>query len=198
MSVFKVGVYVAERTDAARSRSAIIDAARRLVVEPGELKLSAVARAAGVGQATLYRHFATRDDLMRALYDDEIDELVVLAYALLEQQPPVAALRQWFGHLAAYARVKFGVMAAVEASVWRDIASHTPGKLGDALGALLEAGRDSGVLRADVDARDVILLSWFLAHVDADEWAERTPRLLGVLLDGLSVHQVGGGDAGPD
>ncbi|AHC26613.1 MULTISPECIES: TetR/AcrR family transcriptional regulator [Mycobacteriaceae] len=188
---------MAERTDAARSRSAIIDAARRLVTEPGELKLSAVARAAGVGQATLYRHFATRDDLMRALYDDEIDELVSLAYALVEQQPPVAALRKWFGHLAAYARVKFGVMAAVEASVWRDIASRTPGKLGDALGALLAAGREAGVLRADVDARDVILLSWFLAHVDPDEWAERTPRLLGVLLDGLSVQQVGSGAAEP-
>ena len=52
--------------------------------------------------------------------------------------------------------------------------------------------------RADVDARDVILLSWFLAHVEADEWAERTPRLLGVLLDGLSAHQVGGGDSRPD
>ncbi len=179
---------MSERTDAARNRAVIIEAARRLVTEPGELKLSAVARAAGVGQATLYRHFGTRDDLMRALYDDEIDELVSVAYTLLDQQPPVEALRRWFTHLAAYARVKFGVMAAVEASVWRDIAAQTPGKLGAALGALLAAGRDAGVLRDDVDPRDVILLSWFLAHVEEDEWEERTPRLLGVLLDGLSAR----------
>ena len=70
---------MSERTDAARNRAAIIEAARQLVTEPGELKLSAVARQAGVGQGTLYRHFATRDELVRALYDREIDELVALA-----------------------------------------------------------------------------------------------------------------------
>ncbi|WP_293238864.1 hypothetical protein [Mycolicibacterium sp.] len=55
---------------------------------------------------------------------------------------------------------------------------------------LLEAGRETGVLRDDVDPRDVILLSWFLAHVEDDEWAERTPRLLDVLLRGLGVRQA--------
>lgn len=179
---------MSERTDAARNRATIIEAARRLVTEPGELKLSAVARAAGVGQATLYRHFATRGDLMRALYDDEIDELVTLAYTLIDKHPPREALRRWFTRLAEYARVKFGVMAAVEASIWQDIAAQTPGKLSDALGALLAAGRGTGDLRDDVDPRDVILLSWFLAHVAEDEWADRTPRLLGVLLDGLTTQ----------
>lgn len=179
---------MAERTDAVRSRAAIIEAARALVTEPGELKLSAVAKRAGVGQGTLYRHFATRDELVRALYDGEIDELVGLAHALVGAYPPREALRRWFTQLAAYARVKFGVMAAVEASVWRDIAAQTPGKLGEAVNALLAAGRDTGDVRADVDSRDVILLSWFLAHVEDHEWAERTPRLLEVLLDGLTAH----------
>ena len=165
----------------------IIEAARQLVTEPGELKLSAVAKRAGVGQGTLYRHFATRDELIRALYDREIDELVALAYALLDDHPPDEAIERWFTQLAAYARVKFGVIAAVEASVWQDIGAQTPGKLGDALSALLAAGRDGGVLRGDVDSRDVILLSWFLAHVEDDEWAERVPRLLAVLLDGLAA-----------
>ena len=177
-----------ERTDAARNRAAIIEAARQLVTEPGELKLSAVAKRAGVGQGTLYRHFATRDELVRALYDGEIDELVGLAHALVGAYPPREALRRWFTQLAAYAQVKFGVMAAVEASVWQDIAAQTPGKLGEAVNALLAAGRDAGDVRADVDSRDVILLSWFLAHVEDHEWAERTPRLLEVLLDGLTAH----------
>lgn len=179
---------MSERTDAARSRAAIIEAARALVTEPGELKLSAVARRAGVGQGTLYRHFATRDELVRALYDEEVDELVALAYRLLEAHPPREALGRWFTQLAAYARVKFGVIAAVEASVWQGIGARTPGKLGEALGALLAAGREAGVLRSDVDSRDVILLSWFLAHVEDDEWAERTPRLLDVMLDGLTAR----------
>jgi AcrR family transcriptional regulator len=177
-----------ERTDAARNRVAIIEAARELIAEPGELKLSAVAKRAAVGQATLYRHFATRDELVRALYDQEIDELVALADALLQRHSPDEALRRWLTQLAAYARVKFGVIAAVEASVWQDIGTDTLGKLGEALTALLSAGREKGLLRGDVDSRDVILLSWFLSHVEPDEWAERTPRLLDVLLRGLAAH----------
>ena len=179
---------MAERSDAARNRAMIVDAARELVAEPGELKLSLVARRAGVGQGTLYRHFATRDELIRALYDQEIDDLVALAHSLLGECRPDVALERWFAQLAAYARVKLGVIAAVEASVWQDISAQTPGKLAEALTALLDAGREQGVLRGDVDARDVILLSWFLAHVERDEWDERTPRLLSVLLDGLRVR----------
>ena len=176
---------MAERSDAARNRAAIIEAARELITEPGELKLSAVAKRAGLGQGTLYRHFATREELVRALYDREIDELVALAYTLVAEHPPREALKLWFAQLAGYARVKFGVIAAVEASVWQDIGAQTMGKLGTALDALLAAGRAAGALRGDVDSRDVILLSWFLAHVEDDEWAQRTPRLLDVLLDGL-------------
>ena len=176
---------MAERRDVTRNRAAILDAARTLVSEPGELRLSAVAKRAGVGQGTLYRHFANRDELLRALYEQEIDTLVALAATLLDQHEPAEALRCWFAQLATYARVKGGVIAAVEDSVWADLSSQTHGKLGQALTGLLDAGSASGALRADVDARDVILLSWFLAHVEADEWEHRVPRLLDVLLSGL-------------
>ena len=176
---------MSERSDAARNRATIIEAARELIAEPGDLKLSAVARRAGVGQGTLYRHFASREELIRALYDREIDDLVALAHALLTGHAPDIALQRWFAQLAEYARVKRGVIAAVESSVWGDISAQTPGKLSEALDALLDAGRRQATLRDDVDARDVILLSWFLAHVEDHEWTERTPRLLAVLLDGL-------------
>jgi AcrR family transcriptional regulator len=179
---------VAERADAARSRAAILRAAGELVADrSGELRLSAVAKAAGVGQGTLYRHFATREELLRALYTGEIDELVSEATALVEAHPADEALRRWFDRLAAYARVKLGVMAAVEDSVWSDLHAQTPGKLGAALSTLLGAGSSSGTLRADVDPRDVVLLSWFLAHVEDAEWAARVPRLLDVLVAGLRV-----------
>ena len=87
--------------------------------------------------------------------------------------------------LADYARVKRGVIDVVEASAWVDISASTRDKLGQALTELLTAGARSGSLRADVDPRDVVLLSWFLAHVEPDEWHDRVPRLLDVLLDGL-------------
>ena len=174
-----------ERKDAARSRVAILGAARELVAAREELRLSAVARRAGVGQGTLYRHFASVEELLRALYDEEIDELVALAHALVDERAADEALARWFTQLAAYAQVKLGVMAAVEASVWRDLAARTPGKLGEALGAMLAAGRAAGTVRADIDSRDVILLSWFLAHVEDEEWQERVPRLLEVVVAGL-------------
>jgi AcrR family transcriptional regulator len=173
------------RRDVSRNRAAILDAARDLVAEPGELRLSAVAQRAGVGQGTLYRHFATRDELLGALYTQEIDDLVDKAQRLVDHHPPDEALRRWFDRLASYARVKRGVMEVVEASVWADVSAATHGKLGGALTTLLAAGADAGRLRADVDPRDVILLSWFLAHVGAGEWTDRVPRLLDVLLDGL-------------
>ncbi|SDS63056.1 TetR/AcrR family transcriptional regulator [Microlunatus soli] len=173
------------RTDAARNRAAILDATRELIAEPGELKLSAVAKRAGIGQGTLYRHFATRDELVGALYEQEIDELVERAHLLLEQHSPLEALERWFDQLAGYARVKGGVINAVESSVWADISAHTHTKLGRALNELLSAGAAAGVLRTDLDPRDVILLSWFLAHVQPEEWDDRVPRLLDVLLQGM-------------
>lgn len=176
------------RRDVSRNRAAILDAARELVAEPGELRLSAVAQRAGVGQGTLYRHFATRDDLLEALYTQEIDDLVAEAQRLVDAYPPDEALRRWFDRIATYARVKRGVMEVVEAAVWSDISAGTHGKLGDALTTLLGAGARAGRLRADVGPRDVILLSWFLAHVEADEWDDRVPRLLDVLLEGLRTR----------
>ena len=173
------------RSDASRSRTAILEAARVLIAEPGELKLSAVAKQAGVGQGTLYRHFTTRDELVAALYAEEIDELVAEARHLLEQHEPLVALERWLARLAAYAQVKRGVIDAVDASAWAEISAETHTKLGQALGALLTAGAEAGVLRDDVEPRDVILLSWFLAHVKPEEWDDRVPRLLEVLLAGL-------------
>lgn len=177
------------RRDASRNRTTILDAARELIAEPGELKLSAVAKHAGVGQATLYRHFATRDDLVAALYTGEIDELVISAHDLIDQHPPAEALMLWFDRLAAYAQVKRGVMDAVDSTTWAEISAHTHSKLTEAIDTLLGAGSRAGVLREDIDARDVILLSWFLAHVKPQEWGDRVPRLLDVLVSGIRTSR---------
>jgi AcrR family transcriptional regulator len=177
------------RSDASRNREAILAAARELIAGPDELRLSAVAKRAGVGQGTLYRHFATREELVAALYTQEIDDLVAAAHDLLRTHPPIEAITRWFARLAAYARVKAGVIEAVDAAAWADISAQTHTKLGGAIEALLAAGVRAGVVRADVEARDVILLSWFLAHVRPEEWDARVPRLLDVLLRGLAPQK---------
>lgn len=174
------------RSDAERNRAQILDAARALLVDGGDLSLSQVARTAGVGQGTLYRHFADRDALIGAVYTAEIDDLASLAHH--EASGPdtaVAGLRRWLARLADYAVVKRGVMTAVSTSTWSDVSSTTHGRLGEAVTALLDAGCDAGDFRDGIDARDVILMTWFLTQVMPDEWDDRVPRLLDVLVDGL-------------
>jgi AcrR family transcriptional regulator len=177
------------RADARRNRERILDAAREQLREPGELKLNAVAKACGVGQGTLYRHFPTREDLLAEVYRHDVEELVAAASDLLSTRGPVEALAGWFDRVAAYARVKNHVFAAVEAATWRGLAAHSLGPIGEAVELLLAAGRADGSLRADVEARDVIVLIGWLSRLDDTELDERGPRLLSVLLDGLRTRQ---------
>lgn len=150
-----------------------------------ELKLSAVAKQAGVGQGTLYRHFPTREDLLAGVYRRDVDELVQAAPALLAQHDPITALTRWFDRVAEYARVKRGVFSAVEAGVSRDLSAHSLGPIGDALTLLLDAGKANRTVRPDVDARDVILLIGCLSRLDEAEAEVRGRHLLTVVLDGL-------------
>lgn len=173
------------RADAQRNRERILQAARDLVAEPGELKLHAVAKACGIGQGTLYRHFPTREDLLAEVYRREVEELVAAAPRLLATHQPLEALAAWFDRVAAYARVKRDVFAAIEASTWRDLAAHSLGPIGEAVELLLAAGRSAGSVRADAQARDVIVLISWLPRLDDTELDARGPRLLSILIDGL-------------
>ncbi|EWM11982.1 transcriptional regulator, TetR family [Kutzneria sp. 744] len=177
------------RADAQRNRERILQAARDLVHEPGELKLNAVAKACGIGQGTLYRHFPTREDLLAEVYRREVGELVAMAAPLLVTHEPLDALAAWFDRVAAYARVKRDVFAAVEAATWSDLAAHSLGPIGEAIELLLAAGRSAGSIRPDVEARDVIVLISWLSRLDDDELGTRGPRLLSILVDGLRPHR---------
>jgi AcrR family transcriptional regulator len=176
------------RADAADNRARIIAAARAAIANAGEVKLNAIARQAGVGQGTLYRHFPTREDLLAEVYREDVDELVAAAPALLAEpaHDSLTALARWFDRVAAYARVKQGVFAAVEAGASQALAAHSLGPIGEALTLILDAGKADGTIRPDVDARDVILLIGYLTRLDQSEWDTRAPRLLQVILDGLT------------
>ncbi|WLS45525.1 TetR/AcrR family transcriptional regulator [Micromonospora profundi] len=179
----------APRADARRNRERILRAARELVHEPGELRLNAVAKACGIGQGTLYRHFPTREDLLAEVYRREVDDLVAAAPDLLVARPPLEALAAWFDRVAAYARVKRDVFAAVEAATWRDLAAHSLGPIGEAVEVLLAAGRSDGSIRVDAEARDVIVLISWLSRLDDTELDARGPRLLSIIVDGLHVNR---------
>jgi AcrR family transcriptional regulator len=173
------------RADATENRARIIEAARSAMAASDEVRLNAIAKQAGVGQGTLYRHFPTREALLAEVYRRDVDDLVAAAPALLAAHEPVAALALWFDRVADYARVKRGVFAAVEVSVWQDLSARSHGPIGDAVTLLLDAGKADGTIRPDVDARDVIILIGYLSRLDEAEAAARGPHLLTIILDGL-------------
>ena len=173
------------RADATENRARIIEAARAVISTSDELKLNAIAKRAGVGQGTLYRHFPAREDLLAEVYRHDVDELIAAAPALLSEHEPIEALSRWFDRVADYARVKRGVFAAVEVAVWQDLSAHSLGPIGDAVTTLLDAGKADGTIRPDVDARDVILLIGYLTRIDDAEWNTRARHLLDIILDGL-------------
>ncbi|MGI5222374.1 TetR/AcrR family transcriptional regulator [Nocardia sp. CA-290969] len=173
------------RADAAENRARILVAARSALASSEEFKLNAIAKQAGVGQGTLYRHFPTREDLLAAVYRRDVEELVTAASVLLAENEPVTALALWFDRVADYARIKRWVFTALEVGVWQDLSAHSRGPIGDAVTVLLDAGKADGTIRTDVDARDVILLIGYLTRLDDSEWSTRARHLLTVVLDGL-------------
>ncbi|WP_261566637.1 TetR/AcrR family transcriptional regulator [Frankia gtarii] len=182
----------AHRSDAVANRERIVAAARTALSDSDtaveDLKLHLVAKAAGVGQGTLYRHFPTREHLLAEVYRHEMGELVDAAAALLVEHPPLEALTRWLDRLVEYARVKRGVMAAIEASAWQDLYADHHGRLDEALTAMLDRGTAAGEVRDDIDAADVILLLGALSRVPEAEWDTRARRLVVVILDGLRRH----------
>lgn len=182
----------APRSDAVINRERIIVVARETLSESNgavdDLKLHLIAKAAGVGQGTLYRHFPTREHLLAQVYQKEILELVDAVPPLLAEHPPLDALTRWLDRLIEYARVKRGVMASIEASAWQELYSDHHNRLDEALGSLLDEGKRSGDVRTGVDATDVILLLGALSRIPAAEWDARSRTVVAVIVDGLRAR----------
>jgi AcrR family transcriptional regulator len=177
------------RSDARRNREKLVAVAQAaFAAADGTVALEAVAREAGVGIGTLYRHFPTREALVEAVYAAELDDLVTSAPALLGDRPPEAALRAWMNRYAAFVATKRGMGDVFRASVasGRIATPATRQRITAAIGAILDAGARAGTLRADVDPEDVttMLLGVFLS-TSADPAPGRTGRLLDLVLDAL-------------
>ncbi|MFI1358254.1 TetR/AcrR family transcriptional regulator [Streptomyces sp. NPDC020898] len=176
----------ARRRDAAQNRTRILEAARAALAESNHVPLNEIAKRAGVGQGTLYRHFPHREALLAEVYRRDVEELVAVASALLAEHEPAKALRHWLDRVIDYADIKRGVLAALEAAAWQDLVAHSHNPIEGALGHLLDAGKAAGSIRADVDAQGVLLLIAYLGRLDRDEWGSRARPLMNVILDGLA------------
>jgi AcrR family transcriptional regulator len=180
------------RADAVRNRDRVLEAAKAVFSAGGpDASLEAVAKRAGVGIGTLYRHFPTREDLFEAVYRREVQQLVELAEALKSEAAPVDALRRWLRSNVAFVATKKGMLAALALTVHgsSDLYAHTFDRLTKAVGALLDRAVAAGEIRADISAQDLLraLVGMCYMH-DQAGWQDSVLRLVDVFVDGLRVH----------
>jgi AcrR family transcriptional regulator len=174
-----------KRADAIRNREKLLTAATELFAARGtEVSLDAVAKAAGVGIGTLYRHFPTREALVEAAYRAEVSDLCETAAALLAEHPADVALAEWMDRFVAYSTAKKGMKGALQSVVagGSDIFAETRGQIIAAIGDLVAAGAEDGTLRSDVDAEDVMRAMGAVWLVDSEE---QSRTLLRLLMDGM-------------
>lgn len=177
------------RADARRNREKLVVIARAAFAAADDtVPLESIAREAGVGIGTLYRHFPTREALVEAVYGAELDDVANAAPALLAELPPEAALRAWMDRYAAFVAAKRALIGTLRAG-WASGSLATPTtreRLTAVIATLLEHGARAGTLRADVDPEDVLTLLLGALHSTAiDGPQERTAQLLDLVADAL-------------
>lgn len=175
------------RADALKNREHILQIAHDAFVESGATSLNEIAKRAGVGAGTLYRHFPTREALILAVYRHDIEQLVTSVPALLAQNTALQAFRQWFAALAGYIRVKHGLGDALHSPAAQEAIQGTYAPVIAALDGLIRACVAEGSMREGLRAADVLLLMGFYWRAPADaEGRQQAERLMDVVLDGLA------------
>jgi len=179
------------RADAVRNRDRVLEAAKMVFSAVGaEASLEAVARQAGVGIGTLYRHFPTREDLFEAVYRREVEQLSELAEQLKAEPSPCEALRLWLRSTVQFVATKKGMMAAlaIVMNANSELVAYSQAHLTRSIGALLARAVEAGEVRGDVTAEDLLraLIGMCYMH-DQTGWQQSVLRLLDVFVDGLRV-----------
>lgn len=179
------------RADARENRDHILEVARNALAVDSKVSLNAIAKAAGVGAGTLYRHFPSRGALVLGVYRKEIDELVALAPLLLAQYPPLQAFRMWCDRLATFGRMKHEVADILHAAKSEQDVQETYWPMLGAVRQFMEACEGSGEIRRGVDAEDFLLLLGFLWQIPPTPAGEaRVKRLLALVFRGLGARDT--------
>lgn len=178
------------RADARRNRDKLLSAATEAFADEGEgVTLETVAARAGVGIGTLYRHFPSREALVLATHEHELDLLCAAAEDLVGSRPADVALQAWTERFADYIATKRSMGDALRTAISSSgspVFADTRERLLGALRLLLVAGATDGTLRADVDPDDVMRVigaSWYLP--EGPQWRDTVGRMLDLVIDGL-------------
>ena len=177
------------RADSVRNRARLLDAAKSVFAAAGPAgSLEAVARQAGVGVGTLYRHFPTREALFEAVYRNEVEQLVTLAEQLGATMPPMEALRAWMHANVTFVATKKGMSAALAVAVHTssDLKAYSIDRLGRALEVLLRRAVEAGAIRDDIGPEDILRTIVGLCYThDKPDWQGHVLRLVDIFIDGM-------------
>lgn len=177
------------RADALRNRDRLLEAAKTVFGAGGpEASLETVARKAGVGIGTLYRHFPTREALFEAVYRHEVEQLADLAERLQKQKRPIESLRQWMHAIVKFVATKKGMSAALAFAIAKDsdLASYSSDRLTRAIGLLLDQAIAAGDIKSAIGPDDLLraIIGMCYTH-DQPGWQDNVLRLTDILVDGL-------------
>lgn len=181
------------RSDARRNRETLIAAARAIYAEYGvDASLDEIARRAGVGNATLYRHFPTRADLLIAVYEDELAALCAKGESLRTAPSAVDALFIWLEHLAAHIATKRTLaFTAAERRPERRTAlfDRWHGSIRDVTARLLDRAKEAGAVQKDFNLDDLLALTTGAAT--AADGTAQAHRMIRLICNGLKPHRIG-------
>lgn len=176
------------RTDAQRNRQRILEVAKEAFTRSGaNASLDDIAKQAGVGPGTLYRHFPTRDALLEAVYRTEVEKLASAEQKFAQTMPPTEALRAWMLLFTDYIATKKIIAPALSAQVGDHSkvieASYAP--IHEAIRALVKRAINSGDIRRDLDPVDLLRALIGVAYTSASpDWQQSARRLVDILISG--------------
>jgi AcrR family transcriptional regulator len=182
------------RADALRNRELLLEAAKASFTEADAyVSLDEIARRAGVGIGTLYRHFPNRDAIVEAVYRREVEQFADAANRLSGALPPGEALHAWMRLFVDYIATKRMVAPALKAMVGgASLYASSAARITDAMAALVERARTAGDIRADADPADLLRALAGFTHFNAGaDWEASTLRLTDILMDGLRAKTSG-------
>ncbi len=176
------------RADAQRNIDALLEAAKAVFGTSGvDAPAKEIADLAGVGVGTLYRHFPQRSDLVKAVFQREVDACADAAPALAAAHAPGEALARWLRRYTEFVATKRGLAAALHSGdpAFEALPGYFMGRLAPALGTLLDAAAASGEIRAGFSPADLLYAVANLSLPVADEGAVYSQRMVALLFDGL-------------
>jgi AcrR family transcriptional regulator len=183
------------RADAQRNKDKLLTAAVAAFAEHGvDASLEDIARQAGVGIGTLYRHFPTRDCLMESVYRHQVELLCDAADELVATETPDQALATWMERFVQHVATKRGMAMALKSVIGKDseLFAYCHGRIRASVKLLLDNAVKSGDIRSDVEAADLLkALSGICLVSDQPGWQDQARRLVGLLHDGLRYRAPG-------